>query len=409
MSELPDPFFASPSAHVCCRCGTVIAEPEFEEGLAVRVLGRPICSDCVDSSPVQRSTRQGLPRRVYRLPHAQHPELRRFTFISSAHVAMHRRQLAMLGHFEAPDLPHDGSGMHKLVPLSGRSTTPLWIPIGVLILLLGLLIAWWWWQPLASSTPRSSSPAIHITPRAPTTAADPESEPEQLPARDPEPQRRRQHLLLQLRDIEQAVATERLTRAEQLLARLQVPGELVYQDLYQRAELLRSRLRALRSAPEPEPTPDPVPSPRLTPTSAPETVQPSDTVPELETVQPSDTVPEPAEPPEPSVGDDTGSSSPAGPPVVATEAEAAASEPVPADQAATTPRPRFWRGHELAHKLGHGVTLLAPSDPDTGVPAGLPWTWRGEAWDAADARAPVLMSGNDRSAQPSLRLPAPAG
>jgi hypothetical protein len=234
----------------CIRCGTAIDDGDLRNGTAIRVLGRLVCPHCIDSDPVRRSNQQGLPRRVYRLEDEQHPDHNRYTFITAAHLAVHRRYLATTGLFPAPPLPADGSGMHRL-PSGVPGLHVQWLIAGgtaaavLAILALALLFSG------GETAPRHDQRPI-------TPTVDPERparRPPTLPTSGEAPEEQHLRLTMQLAAANDALARGERQRVSELLATLVIPGDPAFDDLRRQRQLLQEQLDPPRSPPPLDPPP----------------------------------------------------------------------------------------------------------------------------------------------------------
>ncbi|NRA39271.1 MAG: hypothetical protein HRU15_14085, partial [Planctomycetes bacterium] len=100
----------------CGRCQAPILSEDFEQGLAVRVLGQPICKICVDAGVTvsdqivqtqqdKQEQREHIQNQhVLRFSCIKNPNLNRFTFLTAGHVTLHRRTVRDQKNFNPPEL-----------------------------------------------------------------------------------------------------------------------------------------------------------------------------------------------------------------------------------------------------------------------------------------------------------------
>ncbi|MFW5750403.1 MAG: hypothetical protein ACOCZK_02030 [Planctomycetota bacterium] len=114
----------------CSKCGSFIAPEEFEQGLAVRIAGEPVCTACTDALPTQVKLRierlraqRGLDATVYRYRHPAHPELESFTFTSTHQLMRHRRARNRGEDFTAPMIGPRSAATTASAPTAGSAPT----------------------------------------------------------------------------------------------------------------------------------------------------------------------------------------------------------------------------------------------------------------------------------------------
>ncbi len=118
----------------CSKCASFIAPEEFEQGLAVRIAGEPVCTACTDALPTQVKLRierlraqRGLDATVYRYRHPAHPELESFTFTSTHQLMRHRRARNRGEPFTAPMIgPRSAAAVPPSPAPLTASTTRRW-------------------------------------------------------------------------------------------------------------------------------------------------------------------------------------------------------------------------------------------------------------------------------------------
>ncbi len=100
------------STLVCSTCQGLISPEELAQGLAVRIDGQLVCSNCVDLLPGRAQLEinrfralKGLTATTYSVEVPGHPDHHRFTFTTSGNVLFHRRAERDGGTFSAPPLP----------------------------------------------------------------------------------------------------------------------------------------------------------------------------------------------------------------------------------------------------------------------------------------------------------------
>ncbi|MFW5844925.1 MAG: hypothetical protein ACOCXJ_01730, partial [Planctomycetota bacterium] len=216
----------------CIRCGAFVDDEALRSGSAIRVLGRLICPACHDSPPVRRSNAQGMPRRIYRVEEDRHPDHNRYTFITAAHLSVHRRYLATTGTFPAPPLPADGSGMHQL-PSGVPSLHRRWILLGVGItatLVLVIILS-------AVLTDPPGEPERQLAEAGEADAPAPVR-----PVADPQLLAEKEAAAATLDAIAGAVAEGAIAEATDLAEGLSLPRSLAFENERRRLQELRERI-----------------------------------------------------------------------------------------------------------------------------------------------------------------------
>lgn len=299
---------------ICERCDALISPEELGEGLAVRVDGRLVCQNCIDTLPGEAQIQinqlralKGLTATTYQVTLPKAPRLQLFSFTTSGNITNHRRKLATDGFFEAPPLPPPSEREKPAVPPgessarspSARSTrfrpSPAMIAAAVTVVLLGGGAATL--SLLAARKPTTKGEAVvaeapperPAAPKPLKTRLDYAVEPLQAwtqatadrdcpdYVRNAIAQELARKRTQQLDEVETALGDRRLDDAASLANALVLPEDLAFRDLKTRESDLRNRLLAARTRPPmpevvPVPAPDPAPAPAPAPTPVPAAV-----------------------------------------------------------------------------------------------------------------------------------------